>query len=180
MTDIPCRKLTPDAIVPKKAHDSDAAFDLYAAEPAVIASSSTRLIKTGIAIQLPSDVLALILSRSGLALKSSVFVLNSPGLIDPGYRGEIGVVLYNASASEFPVAKHDRIAQILFQKMDSFTLRSAFELISSTDRGEEGFGSTGVNTTNCRHVNIVQDDEGNFLCTKCGQEVGPLDLDHLL
>lgn len=179
MTDIACRKLTADAVLPKKAHDSDAAFDLYAAESTTVAPSSTRLIKTGIAVQLPANVFALVLSRSGLALKSSVFVLNSPGLIDPGYRGEIGVVLHNASAIEFPVAKHDRIAQILFQKMDSFVLRSAFELIGSTDRGEGGFGSTGVNT-NCRHVNIVQDDEGNFLCTKCGQEVGPLDLDHLL
>lgn len=179
MIDIPCRKLSPDAIAPKKAHDSDAAFDLYAVEPKALGPSETGLIKTGIAIQLPSNVYGLVLSRSGLALKSSVFVLNSPGLIDPGYRGEIGVVLHNASSVEFGVDKHDRVAQILFQRMEDVVLRSALELVGVTDRGDGGFGSSGVKISNCRHINIVQDEQGDFFCTKCGEGVGPLDLNLL-
>ena len=172
-----CRKLVNDALLPEKAHESDAAFDLFAASNVNVPAGQTRLVKTGIALQLPARTYALVLSRSGLAVKNSVFVLNAPGLIDNGYRGEVGVVLHNASSESFVVSKHDRIAQILFQTSSDFVVRSLFEFVGDTDRGSNGFGSTGVS---CSHVNIVQDEDGEFICTKCSQPLGRLNLDSIV
>lgn len=171
-----CRKLVSGARLPEKAHESDSAFDLFAVEAAELPPNGTRLFKTGIALQLPAGAYALVLSRSGLAVKNSVFVLNAPGLIDNGYRGEIGVVLHNASSEAFVVNKHDRIAQILFQTASDFIIRTSFEVMDDTDRGSKGFGSTGVS---CKHTNIVQDDEGGFVCTKCDKKIN-LNLDFIM
>lgn len=140
---IGCLRLSDGAQIPKKAHESDAASDLCSVVDARLPSGGTVVIGTGIALDLPADVHALVLSRSGLAAKAGVFVLNSPGLIDSGYRGEIKVILHNSGANDFIISKGDRIAQIMFQTNVPFSLEEAFE-VAETDRGDYGLGSTGI------------------------------------
>lgn len=158
------KKMSESAIVPKRAHESDAAFDLCAKEPTVIDPNTTKIVSTGIAMSLPSNVYAFVLSRSGMAANSSVFVLNSPGLIDPGYRGEIKVILHNAGLDSFEIQRGDRIAQVLFGGGIEIEFREGGLFNAESDRGEKGLGSTGA----CSHENIVFDqDEDAFVCPRC-------------
>lgn len=99
------------------------------------------LIKTGLHIELPVDTEAQIRPRSGLALKNGISIVNSPGTIDEDFRGEIGVILVNLSNEPFKIKKGDRIAQMVFQKVEKFDLNIVDELSNSV-RGEDGFGST--------------------------------------
>ena len=101
------------------------------------------LIKTGIHIELPENTEGQIRSRSGLALKNGIVVLNSPGTIDEDYKGDLGVVLINLSDEPFKINKGDRIAQIVFQKVEKFDL-NIVDKLSETVRGEGGFNSTGT------------------------------------
>lgn len=101
------------------------------------------LIKTGLCIEMPQGMEAQIRPRSGLALKHGITVLNSPGTVDSSYRGDIGVILINHSSDPFHIKKGDRIAQLVFQKVESVKLNVVQEL-SDTNRGVRGFGSTGV------------------------------------
>lgn len=144
MTKISCVKLSPTASLPLRMHDSDAAFDLFANESKTISPNNVVAVGTGLALEMPKDVCAFVLSRSGLAVKNKIMVLNAPGLIDSGYRGEIMVILFNAGANEFGVVTGDRIAQLMFQRVESITLREAFEVMDVTDRGTNGLGSTGI------------------------------------
>jgi len=100
------------------------------------------LIKTGLHIELPPDVEAQIRPRSGLALKHGISIVNSPATIDEDYRGDIGVILINMSNEQFIIKKGDRIAQIVFQKVEKLNLNIVSNL-SETSRGKDGFGSTG-------------------------------------
>lgn len=137
------KKLVEDAILPKYAKEGDAGADLYSVEKVVIPAMGRALVKTGISIQLPKNTEAQIRSRSGLALKSGIFVLNSPGTIDEGYRGDVGVILFNTTDKDFVVEKHERIAQMVIKEV----LPSRFfevEELTDSDRGSNGFGSTGV------------------------------------
>lgn len=129
-----------------KMHQSDAAFDLFASESKVIRPGGVEAVSTGIAMEMPPDLCAFVLSRSGLAVKHKVMVLNAPGLIDSGYRGEIMVILYNAGKSDYAVVTGDRIAQLMFQRTEDISVREAFEVLDATDRGEQGLGSTGIRT----------------------------------
>ena len=113
-------------------------------EPIIIRSGEFKLISTGIYIKLPETFEAQVRSRSGLALKKGVTVLNSPGTIDSDYRGEIGVVLINHSNEDFIVKSGDRIAQLVIAKHES-TIWKSVESIDASLRGEGGFGSTGLN-----------------------------------
>ena len=135
-----------------KAHDDDAAYDLRAAESLNLYPFTPALIKTGVRVAIPEGYAGLVLPRSGLAAKHSITVLNSPGLIDPGYRGEISVVLIKLEghqAKDFhPIRAGDRIAQLLLIKTANLTpvykSESVFNVIAAaTERGEGGFGSTG-------------------------------------
>jgi len=117
-------------------------MDVYSIEETVIKSGETKLIKTGIAIELPKMTEAQIRPRSGLALKHSVTVLNTPGTIDEGYRGEIGVILINHGDTDFHVEKHMRIAQMVVKPIYTIDVVEIEEL-SDTVRGEGGFGSSG-------------------------------------
>ena len=149
--EIACKKLRDGAELPTRANDNDAGFDLSALvgdNGLKIAPGERALVSTGIALELPDNIAALVLSRSGLALKHGVFVLNAPGLIDPGYRGEIGVVLQNMGASSLTVTTGTRIAQLLFIGLSDlngrrFSIYETDEPLSTTDRGPQGFGSTG-------------------------------------
>jgi dUTP pyrophosphatase len=141
---IKIKKLHNDAKIPFYAHSGDAGMDLYSIEEKVIAPGETTLIKTGISIELPSSTEAQIRPRSGLALKNSITVLNSPGTIDEGYRGEIGVILINHGNSNFLVEKHMRIAQMVIKPVIRAEIQEVNGELSSTERAHGGFGSSGI------------------------------------
>ncbi|WP_299739128.1 dUTP diphosphatase [uncultured Rossellomorea sp.] len=143
MLTIKVKKLNMDAKLPHKAHKTDAGFDLFSIESQEIKSGETKLIKTGISIQLPANTEAQIRPRSGLAIKHSITVLNSPGTIDEEYRGEIGVILINHGKETFSVEKHMKIAQMVVMPVLSVDVIEQEGELSNTDRGKGGFGSTG-------------------------------------
>lgn len=138
------KKIIDNAVLPFKAHDSDAGFDLFSVEETDIKPKEFKLIKTGIVLELPVGTEAQIRSRSGLALKKGIAVLNSPGTIDAGYRGEIGVILVNHGHEIFHVEKHMKIAQMVIQQLPEIELMETKLELDLSDRGEEGFGSTGL------------------------------------
>jgi dUTP pyrophosphatase len=136
-------KLNERATLPTRAHDSDAGLDLYAAESARLAPGARVSVGTGLAVQIPDGVGGLVLPRSGLALRHGVTLVNSPGLIDPGYRGEVRVLLLNTDGTlEFQISPGDRIAQLLLVPVVHASPLQAEALDEST-RGEGGFGSSG-------------------------------------
>ena len=136
------RKLHPDAIIPQYQHDGDAGMDLHAIEAVAIAPHSSALVKTGLAAEIPSTTELQIRPRSGLALKHSITVLNSPGTIDSNYRGEIGVILINHGTETFHITPGMRIAQMVMANIVQAHITEVTEL-SNTTRGSGGFGSTG-------------------------------------
>jgi len=131
--------------IPKKATEYAACVDIYAAvvETEILRPEQTILVPCGFCIEVPIGYEAQIRPRSGLAFKNSITVLNSPGTIDADYRGEVKVILHNASPiNGFTVTRGDRIAQMTIKKVEDFELEVVEEL-SSTERGIGGFGSTG-------------------------------------
>ena len=136
------RRLSPDAIIPSYAHPSDAGLDLHACEDVALEPGVACLVSTGVAIELPEATEAQVRPRSGLALKHSVTVLNTPGTIDEGYRGEVGVVLINHGPSTFQVTRGMRIAQLVVQKRWTVEVVEV-DGLTDTTRGTGGFGSTG-------------------------------------
>lgn len=129
--------------VPRYARPGDAGADLVASESVTLPAGDRALVGTGVSIALPDGYVALVHPRSGLALKHGITVLNTPGTVDAGYRGEIKVILFNTSREEFRVEAGDRIAQLVIQRVE----RAEFievEHLPGSDRGEHGFGSTGV------------------------------------
>lgn len=131
------------AIIPFYAHPGDAGMDLCSIDEVEIAAGETTLIHTGITIELPQGTEAQIRPRSGLALKHSVTVLNTPGTIDEGYRGEIGVILINHGKNTFKVVKGMKIAQMVIKPVLYVEIEEINEL-TQTSRGQGGFGSTGT------------------------------------
>lgn len=136
------KKLVDHAVLPKYAHPGDAGLDLFAAEDKVLTAGGSGLVKTGISIELPEGTEAQVRPRSGLALKHSVTVLNSPGTVDEGYRGEVGVIMINHGSEDFHIEKGMKVAQMLIKPVYTVEVEEASEL-SDTSRGEGGFGSTG-------------------------------------
>ena len=137
---VPVKKLDPAATLPTKANDTDAGYDLYALEDCEIGANNHKLIKTGISMAIPKGYVGLIWPRSGLAYKHGLDVF--AGVIDAGYRGDVGVLLYNSRLEHYIINKGDRIAQILFQKVEDFDLVEVDDLDDS-QRGAGGFGSSG-------------------------------------
>jgi dUTP pyrophosphatase len=136
-------KLSEKATLPTRAHDNDAGLDLYAAESARLAPGARVSVGTGLAVQIPDGVGGLVLPRSGMALRHGVTLVNSPGLIDPGYRGEVRVLLLNTDRTlEFQISPGDRIAQLLLVPVVHANPLHADALDEST-RGQGGFGSSG-------------------------------------
>lgn len=129
--------------LPKYQTDLSAGMDLYAniEESISLKSLERKLIPTGLFLELPAGFEAQIRPRSGLAIKNGITVLNSPGTIDPDYRGEIGVILVNLSSEDFSINNGDRIAQMVIAKYETAKWESVSTL-SETQRGEGGFGST--------------------------------------
>ena len=138
-----CRRLTETATLPARANDGDAGLDLYAAEAVTLDPGDRASVGTGIAVEIPAGHAGLVLPRSGLAARHGIALVNSPGLIDSGYRGEVRVLLLNTDRSEpFTVAPGDRIAQLLLTPFAEARATETAEL-SPTARGNGGFGSSG-------------------------------------
>jgi len=133
-----------EELAPRKAHHDDAAFDVRAARPETIPPGEVRLVSTGVFLELSTGWEAQIRPRSGLALKQCITLLNSPGTIDAGYRGEVGIITFNAGREPFVVNRGDRIAQMVIQQLPEVELVLVEEL-NETQRGAGGFGSTGTN-----------------------------------
>ncbi len=136
-------KINQDAIIPDYAHEGDAGMDLYSVEDTVIEPNTLKKVNTGLVIELPKNTEAQVRSKSGIALKSQVFVLNSPGTIDENYRGEIAVLLYNLGKQAYEVKKGQKIAQLVINEI-CYVKTKVVENVSQTTRGEGGFGSTGL------------------------------------
>lgn len=136
------KRLTPDAALPGYAHPGDAGMDLHANEGLTLEPGHSGIVRTGIAIALPPGTEAQVRPRSGLAAKHGVTVLNAPGTIDEGYRGEVGVILVNHGPTPYQIEKGMRIAQMVIQPVLRVEVVEAQDL-SETRRGEGGFGSTG-------------------------------------
>lgn len=137
-------RLDPAAVLPSQAHEDDAGYDLCALEGVVLAAGGGRaLVHTGLAIAVPSGYAAFVLPRSGLALKHGVTLVNTPGLIDSQYRGELKVLMLNTDPGEkYEVCAGDRIAQLVVQAV-AYVEWEVVEELDNTKRDQYGFGSTG-------------------------------------
>ncbi|MBM3748402.1 MAG: dUTP diphosphatase [Acidobacteria bacterium] len=137
------RRLRPHALLPRYAHGAreDAGMDLFAAEDGTLEPGSPAAIPTGLAIELPSGFEAQVRPRSGLALQHAITLPNSPATIDPGYRGEIKVILLNLGRQTYAVRQGDRIAQLVIARYEPVDWEEGE--LSESRRGEEGFGSSG-------------------------------------
>jgi dUTP pyrophosphatase len=143
VTELPIRRLHEGAVLPSRAYPGDAGLDLAAAEAAELNPGSRATIGTGLAIALPDGHAGLVLPRSGLASKHGIGVLNAPGLIDSGYRGEVRVILHNHGSETFRVDPGMRIAQLVLVAVEDVAL-VAVEELPATERGEGGHGSSGL------------------------------------
>lgn len=144
MTPISLKRLDPDLPAPARMRAGDAASDLPSRIDAVVPAGGRTLVPTGFAVAIPPGWCGLILPRSGLALKHGVTVLNAPGLIDSGYRGELQVILHNSGDEDFAVERGQRIAQFLITEVSPVEYLEVDELPAGPDdRGSQGFGSSG-------------------------------------
>ncbi|WP_030485769.1 dUTP diphosphatase [Nocardioides aequoreus] len=147
MVQIPVRRLDPELPLPSYAHPGDAGADLHAAVDCRLAPGERALVPTGLALALPEGYVGLVHPRSGLAARHGITIVNAPGTIDAGYRGEISVCLLNTDREqEFTVRRGDRIAQLLVQRVETADFVETDDLGGSA-RGTGGYGSTGGFTT---------------------------------
>jgi len=138
------KKLHEDAIIPEYAHESgDSGMDVFSVDPVYISVGERVLVKTGISVEVPVGYEVQVRPKSGLALKQGVTVLNTPGTVDANYRGELGVILINHGSIDVVLEKGKKIAQIVVTKVERAEIEVVEEL-SDTERGEGGFGSTGL------------------------------------
>jgi dUTP pyrophosphatase len=142
MNEVPVLITAAPGFEPVYAKPGDAGADLRSTTALTIPAGQRSLVPTGVSIALPAGYVGLVHPRSGLAAKHGITVLNTPGTIDAGYRGEIMVILYNSSNADFEVAVGDRIAQLLIQAVETAKF-VAVEKLPESERGETGFGSSG-------------------------------------
>jgi dUTP pyrophosphatase len=144
MTELLVRRLHPDAVVPAGAYLGDAGLDLASVEEVVLEPGRRRTVATGLAVAIPAGHAGFVQPRSGLAARHGIAVVNSPGLIDSGYRGELKVVLLNTDPAEpFHIRPGDRIAQLVVLALPHVTVTETLDLPPS-ERAERGFGSSTV------------------------------------
>ncbi|HEX2441813.1 MAG TPA: dUTP diphosphatase [Methylomirabilota bacterium] len=140
---VPVLRIDPGLPLPAYARPDDAGLDLYAAEPVTVKPGARALVPTGIALAIPAGFAGFVLPRSGLALRHGLSLLNTPGLIDAGYRGEIKVLLVNHGEAAVSLERGDRVAQLVVQRVERVALAPVAVLPESA-RGAGGFGSTGA------------------------------------
>lgn len=143
MIELPITRLHADAVLPAGAYRGDAGLDLVACETVVLGPGERALVPTGIAVAIPDGYVGFVVPRSGLALKHGISLVNTPGVIDSGYRGELRVIALNTDrTAEFVVTTGTRIAQLVVCPAPSVTLIEA-DALPDSDRGDAGFGSSG-------------------------------------
>jgi len=140
---VPVQQFDPALPLPAYAREHDAGLDLHAAETVTLTPGARALVPSGIALAIPTGFAGLVLPRSGLALRHGITVLNTPGLVDAGYRGEIKVLLINLGQEPVTLQRGERIAQLVVQRVEHVTLTPVVTLPASS-RGAGGFGSTGA------------------------------------
>ncbi|MBI5553335.1 MAG: dUTP diphosphatase [Candidatus Diapherotrites archaeon] len=140
---LPVQRLSPNAKLPAYAHEGDAGMDVYASEEALLAPGEIRLVSTGLCMAIPSGFEGQVRPKSGLALQHGITVLNSPGTIDAGYRGELKVILINHGTAPYKIEPGKKIAQLVIQPVERAQVMEVSGL-EETKRGSGGFGSTGV------------------------------------
>ena len=147
MVQIAVRQLDAELPLPVKAHSGDAGVDLHSREDVLISAAGGRvLVPTGIAVAIPVGYVGLVVPRSGLAIKHGVTLVNTPGIIDSGYRGELKVVMINTDpATDYQVARGDRIAQLVIQRVENVTWLVVDKLVDELDSNDRGggFGHSG-------------------------------------
>ena len=144
MIDLPIRRVRPDAILPERAYTGDAGLDLAACERVQLEPGARAVVGTGVSVAIPDGYAGFVQPRSGLAARHGITIVNTPGLVDSGYRGELRVVLLNTDATEpFVVEPGMRIAQLVIVPIPEFALVEVDELPQS-ERGVRGFGSSAV------------------------------------
>lgn len=141
MIEVAVRRLRPDAHIPEPAYDGDAGVDLAACDHVTLGAGQRAVVSTGLAVEIPEGYAGFVQPRSGLAARHGIGIVNSPGLIDSGYRGEIRVVLLNTGVETFSVEPGMRIAQLVVVPVAAVRLVEVDELAAS-DRGVRGFGSS--------------------------------------
>jgi dUTP pyrophosphatase len=141
MIKVKIKKIKENAIVPKYAHEGDAGVDLYSTEEHLLKAGERVLVSTGIKIAVPEGYEAQIRPKSGLAINHGISVCNTPGTVDAGYRGEVGVIAINHGNEDFKIEKGKKIAQMIINKIEAAEFEEVEEL-DDTTRGEGGFGST--------------------------------------
>ena len=141
MIDVPVRRLRPDARIPDQAYNGDAGLDLSACEHVLLPPGERAVVPTGLAVEIPDGYAGFVQPRSGLAARHGIGIVNSPGLIDSGYRGEIRVILLNTGREAFSVEPGMRVAQLVVAPVATVRLVEVDELTSS-ERGVRGFGSS--------------------------------------
>jgi dUTP pyrophosphatase len=144
MIDIKIKLLDNSIPMPAYAHNTDAGIDLYSTISCILKPYERKIIPSGIKLSIPEGYAGFVMPRSGLAIKNGISLVNSPGLIDSGYRGEICIIMINLDKEkDFTINKGDKICQLVIQKIEHANLIESEELDES-DRGEGGFGSTGI------------------------------------
>lgn len=147
MQTIKFRRVSKLATIPKQANPSDAGADVSSIENVVIQPGERMIIKTGLIVEMPVGLELQVRPRSGLAIKNGLTVLNSPGTIDSGYRGEIMIILINHGKFPCDIAVGDRIAQLVASVVPAVNFVETIEELSASDRGDKGFGSSGVKSS---------------------------------
>jgi dUTP pyrophosphatase len=138
------QRLRDDVALPRRAHPGDAGLDLAAADPVVLGGGQRCAVGTGLVVAIPPGWVGLVHPRSGMALRRGVTVVNAPGTIDAGYRGELRVALVNLSPRDVLIEAGERIAQLVVQEVALWDVEEADDLVAdATSRGSGGFGSTG-------------------------------------
>ena len=140
---IKIQKINSEAIIPHYVHKGDAGMDLYSVEDAVLLAGERKLIGTGLKFVIPMGFELQVRPKSGLAANFGVTVLNTPGTVDCGYRGEVKGILFNSSKNDYQAKKGEKIAQAVIAKVEDAEIEEVKEL-SETTRGDGGFGSTGL------------------------------------
>ncbi len=137
-------KLNQEAILPKYAHEGDAGMDIYSTENVTLLPGEWKKVSCGIQVEIPVGFFGALAPRSGLALKKGLTLLNSWGVIDSGYRGEVCAIVINESKEEVNLPKQTRIAQLIILPFEKVIPTESNEPLSNSDRGIGGFGSTGI------------------------------------
>jgi len=138
------KKIYPDAILPSYAKEGDACMDLCSYEDYILKRGERKAIGTGLRFEIPSGYEMQVRPRSGAAIKYGITVLNTPGTVDSGYRGEVKVIMINLGEEPYSIHKGDRIAQAKISRVEDIVIQESIEELSETPRGSGGFGSTGV------------------------------------